>query len=257
MLDDFEHQRSYNTQFSSASSRTTSGSISSISTTPGINDILSPIELISDYSEESDDDNYEPIATPFRAHFVEYISPPLPSNRSIVTPPTDNNPTDIHTESTSPMLMNRINPFKQVALESRSPPMDISHTTDISPIDTQRFFTSEINRLESFKKRNREKFADLKIEELAYAGFYLTSDCTIVQCPWCKVEITEGKFQKILQRRPMIPGSPLNDEPWTAMRVHRHEIGQSMGKDHSWCLWVRREPDEFYPNIIMVMKCYL
>lgn len=148
--------------------------------------------------------------------------------------------------------MNSMNPFQQLTLEPKSPPFDIIQT-DIQPIDTCAYFAYEINRLDSFKKQNRLTFADIKMEELAYAGFYLNGEGTIVHCPWCKVEISEEKFQDILHRRPIIPGSPLNDEPWTAMRVHRHENGQTIDKDHPWCPWVRRELTEIYLNIMMVL----
>ncbi len=171
---------------------------------------------------------------------------------SRTTAPTDIIPSDSHNEFAALIVMNNTNPFQQMALESRSPPMDDIVHTDISPIDPHGLFAYEINRLESFKKRNRETFAHIKVEELAYAGFYLNAEGTIVQCPWCKVEITEEKFENIIRRRPTIPGSPLNDEPWTAMRVHRHENGQFISKDHPWCPWVRREPDGLYPNVVMV-----
>jgi hypothetical protein len=212
---------------------------------------------ISDYSDGSDHEGCETVATPFKAHFSDHISPiqspPLngPSPPS-TTAPIDIIPDDSHTELTSSIIMDRINPFQQIALQSRSPPMDIDHT-DISPIDPYAFFSHEINRLDSFKKRNRETFAQIKVEELAYAGFYLNAESTIIKCPWCKVEITEEKFQDILQRRPIIPGCSLNNEPWTAMRVHRHEIGQFISRDHPWCPWVRREPDGLYPNVMMVL----
>jgi hypothetical protein len=250
----------YNTQLSSTSSRTASGSFSSIPTTPGNLDVTSPIELnISDYSDESDHEGYETVATPFKAHFSDRISPlqsPPPitplHGPSTTTVPTDIIHSDGHTELTSLIIMNQINPFQQMALESRSPPLDIAHT-DISPIDPHAYFAYEINRLDSFKKRKRETFAEVKVEELAYAGFYLNAEGTIVKCPWCKIEITEEKFQDIVNRRPIIPGSPLNNEQWTAMRVHRHENGQFISKDHPWCPWVRRDPDGLYANVIMVL----
>jgi hypothetical protein len=250
-----ERQRSYTTQ----SSRTTYESFSSVSTSPGTLDLTSPIELnISDYSDQSDDEGYEPVATPLTSYFTDHISPiqspPLPPT----TPSTTAMPMDIilndgQTELTSLIMINHINPFQQLALESRSPlpPEDIVHT-NITPIDPDACFAYEINRLESFKRQNREIFAQMRIEELANAGFYLNAEGTMVRCPRCKIEITEEKFENIIRRRPIIPGSPLNNESWTAMRVHRHENGQSIDGDHPWCPWVRREPDGLYPNVIMV-----
>jgi hypothetical protein len=125
--------------------------------------------------------------------------------------------------------------------------------TDLSPVDPLAFFAHESNRLESFKKLNRDTFAQTKTEELANAGFYLKAEGTAVQCPWCKIELTEAAFERILRRRPPIPNSPLNDEPWTAMRVHRHANGQQTDEAHSWCPCVRRELLGLYPNIAMVI----
>jgi hypothetical protein len=254
----------FNTQTSSStSSRTTFESVSSISTTSGPWDLTSPLDLnISDYSDESDDEGYETVATPFRAHFSDRISPiqsppPPPMTPShgpsTNTAPTDIMPNDSHHELTSLIITSQINPFQQLALKPRSPSLDMPQT-DISPIDPCAYFAYESNRLDSFKKRNRETFARIKVGELAYAGFYLNAEGTIVRCPWCKVEITEEKFADILHRRPVIPGSPLNHEPWTAMRVHRHENGQFVDKDHPYCPWVRREPGGLYPNVIMVFE---
>ncbi|CAF1530244.1 unnamed protein product, partial [Rotaria sp. Silwood1] len=85
------------------------------------------------------------------------------------------------------------------------------------------------------------------IEELAYAGFYLDAAGTHVKYPWCIVELSEQRFEDIIRRRPSFPVLPLlNDEPWTAMRVHMHENEQLLDKDNSWCLWIRRKPDGHY-----------
>ncbi|CAF3984578.1 unnamed protein product, partial [Adineta steineri] len=245
---EFEHQQSYHTQISSASSHVTSNSFS---TTSGSMDRRSSNELnISDYSEESDDEGYETVATPFRANYSDFISPiqsPSPTALSYESPAlsiaevcTDVNPTNNHNQMTSPIMIHQINPFQQFALQSKSPPVDIARN-DITPVDPHAYFAYELNRLASFKKLNRGTFAQVNIEELAYAGFYLNSEGTMVKCPWCVIELTEQKFEKILFRRPTIPRSPLNDELWTAMRVHRHAIGQHTDKTLSWCPWVRRE----------------
>jgi len=241
------------------SSRATLNSFSSVSTTSGILDRTSPNELnISDYSNESDDEGYETVAAPSRAHFSDHISPSLPvtpSHEPSITATaetcTDMITNDNHNQLTSPMIMHQINPFQQFALQTRSLSVDMA-STDISPVDPHAFFAYECNRLDSFKRLNRETFAQVKVEELAYAGFYLNAEGTTVQCPWCMIGLTEQRFEKILHRRPIIPGSPLNNEPWTAMRVHRHENGQFTGKDHSCCPWVRRELGGLYPNVSMV-----
>ncbi|CAF0770096.1 unnamed protein product [Rotaria sp. Silwood1] len=259
-LNEIEYQRSYNTQVSLISNRTTLDSFSSVSTTSSNLDHTSEIEPNrSDYSD-SDEDGYEPVATPFKSQFIDHTSPmqsPIsPSSIAIsneISSPQDC--TDIITSDgngrwTSPILENQTNPFQQLAIEERSPPIDIV-CTDISPVDPRAFFAYESNRLDSFKRHNRETFAQVKVGELAYAGFYLNGEGTIVKCPWCAVELTEQKFERLMRLRPSIPGSLLNDEPWTAMQVHRHENGLLMGKIHSWCLWVRREQGGLYPNVRM------
>ncbi len=256
MEDELEHQRSYNTQSSLTSSRATRNSFSSVSTTSGILDRTSSNELnISDYSNESDDEGYETVAAPSRAHFSDHISPSLPvtpsHEPSIAETCTDMITNDSQSRLTSPIITHLINPFQQFALQTRSLSVDMT-STDISPVDPHAFFAYECNRLDSFKKLNRETFAQVKVEELAYAGFYLNAEGTAVQCPWCMIGLTEQRFEKILHRRPIIPGSPLNDEPWTAMRVHRHENGQFTDKAHSCCPWVRRELGGLYPNVSMV-----
>lgn len=113
------------------------------------------------------------------------------------------------------------------------------------------FFAHEINRLDSFRKQNRTVFAQTRVEELAYAGFNLNDEGTIVQCSWCKIELTEEKFQKLLNTRPGDPGSVLNDEPWNAMCVHRHENGQAIDPVISGCPWVRRNPQAALLNVMM------
>ncbi|CAF2659502.1 unnamed protein product [Rotaria sp. Silwood2] len=265
-LNDIEYQQSYNTQLSTVSIRTTLGSFSSVSTTSGNTDHSPAFEPNrSDYSA-SDDEGYEIVATPFKSQFMDHTSPiqsptsppsiAISHESSVTTPPqdcTDIIASDSHGRWTSPILTDQTNPFQQLAMESRSAPIDIT-STDISPVDPPASFAYESNRLDSFKRHNRETFAQVKVEELAYAGFYLNAEGTIVKCPWCAVELTEQKIENIIRLRPPIPGSLLNEEPWTAMHVHRHANGQLMGKTHSWCLWVRREQGGLYPNVIMTVS---
>ena len=150
------------------------------------------------------------------------------------------------------IVYNQINPFQQLASESKATSTNTG-STDLSPVDPDACFGYEMCRLESFKKQNRQTFAGMKVEEMANAGFYLNGEGTTVRCPRCKIELTEEKFERIILTRPVLPGSPLNDEPWTAMRVHRHENGQMVDGNHPWCPWVRREPDGLYPNVLMVI----
>ncbi|CAF5031787.1 unnamed protein product, partial [Rotaria sp. Silwood1] len=134
-----------------------------------------------------------------------------------------------------------MNPFQKWVLKSKSP-----------SIDPRAPFAYESNRLDSFKKQNRETFAQVKIEELAYAGFYLDAAGTHVKYPWCIVELSEQRFEDIIRRRPSFSVLPLlNDEPWAAMHVHMHENEQLLDKDNSWCLWIRRKPDGHYRNFMM------
>ncbi|CAF1564103.1 unnamed protein product, partial [Adineta ricciae] len=256
---EFEHQQSYNTQFSSSSAPAPLYSVSSISTVSSLTDRRSSNEFnMSDYSEESDSDNdYETVATPFRADYNDYVSP-IQSPTSLTTAMSAQVCTDamITTNSgrlTSPTLINRINPFQQVLTQAISPPIDIA-ATDLSPVDPQSLFVYESNRLDTFKKLHRQTFAQMNIDELAYAGFYLNGEGTIIQCPWCLLELTEAMCERILRRRPAIPHSPLNDEPWTAMRVHRHASGQVTNKTHPWCSWVRRELSGLYSNVPMTQS---
>ena len=249
--DDIEHQHSYTTQCSSSSSRPTDDSISFTST--------SPTELnFSDCSEESDDEGYETIPSPLTAYVNDrqssIQSPPLPPvTASNTTPPIDIISNDGQTELASLIVNNQTNPFQRFSSELKSSSSDVV-STEISPVDPDACFAYEICRLESFRRQNRQIFAGVKVEELANAGFYLNAEGTIVRCPRCRIELPEDKFERIIRIGPPIPGSPLNDEPWTAMRVHRHEIGQLVGGDHSWCPWVTREPDGLYRNIPMVMN---
>jgi hypothetical protein len=214
---------------------------------------------MSDYTDDSDDEGYETVATPFKAHFSEHISPihspPLPSHEPL-TPEAAQSCTDIivtndDNQSISSLMANETNPLKYRIFQPGSPPVDIAHT-NISPIDPHAFFALESNRLESFKARQCETFAQANVKELAYVGFYLNAEGTAIQCPWCDISLTEDRFNDIMRRRPLIPGSPLNDEPWTPMRLHRHEIGQYTSGDRPWCPMVRREPGGLYLNDSMV-----
>lgn len=201
----------------------------------------------SDYSDESDDDGYETVATPFTATSTERIS-------LMQSPPSTSLPTDLicndrQMEATSMSIVNSTNPFQQFAETSSLDSMQ----TDTQPINPPAFFAHEVNRLDSFRKQNRTVFAQTRVEELAYAGFNLNDEGTIVQCSWCKIELTEEKFQKLLNTRPGDPGSVLNDEPWNAMCVHRHENGQAIDPVISGCPWVRRNPQAALFNVMMVI----
>ncbi|CAF0978981.1 unnamed protein product [Rotaria sordida] len=261
-LNEIEYQQSYNTHLSSTSSRPTRNSFLSVSITSSNSDHTLAIEsFLSDASADSDDGGYGTVPALFKAQFIDHTSPIQSSTSPSSTTSHDSSLTtaqactDVITNDsqdrwTLPILTNQTNPFKQLSAESKLRFIDIAHT-DISPVDPRAFFAYESNRLDSFKKQNRKTFAQFKIEELAYAGFYLNAEGTIVKCPWCVVELTEQKFENITRLRLPIPGPPLNDEPWTAMRVHRHQNGQLIGKNHSWCLWVRRELGGLYPNVSM------
>lgn len=218
---------------------------------------------VSDCSDVSDDDDgSERVASPFQAYLSEVSSTSISSS----LPPTPGH--ELSAISTSEMCLDAVsnsgplpptlssalnerNPFQRLLSPPNSPPVSVP-PTDLSPVDPLAFFGYESNRLDSFKKLNCPTFAERPMGEVANAGFYLMADGTTVQCPWCKVELTEAAFDKILQQRPKIPRSPLNDEPWTAMRVHRHANGQKTNEVNSWCPFVRREWIGLEPNIPMV-----
>ncbi|CAF4362827.1 unnamed protein product, partial [Rotaria sordida] len=154
---------------------------------------------LSDYSAESDDGGYGTVPALFKAQFIDHTSPIQSSTSPSSTTSYDSSLTtaqactDVITNDsqdrwTLPILTNQTNPFKQLAAESKLRFIDIART-DISPVDPRAFFAYESNRLDSFKKQNRKTFAQFKIEELAYAGFYLNAEGTIVKCPWCVVEL--------------------------------------------------------------------
>jgi hypothetical protein len=159
-----------------------------------------------------------------------------------------------------------MNPFRQLALQqqksetnddsvssgSGSHEMSPGIPSVSSPVDISALHAHESNRLETFKKQNREKFANVDVAHLAYVGFYLNAEGTVVQCPWCDVRLNEQQFEDIMRTRPTVARSALSDEPWTPMRVHRHANGLVMDQNHPWCTWVRREAGGLYPNVTMV-----
>ena len=263
LSDEFNRQSLFNTQVSSTPPRYTSDSFSSISISLDF-DFISAIDPCqSDYSDnESDDDGYETVPSPSRAYLNESSPPIQPPSRLSTTSVSEDSSidlsrdcADIGKESTSSVALNNttnsINPIRLRALKSELSSFDLNSTNPV-PVNLNGFYASEINRLNSFKKQNRDVFARLKVEELAYAGFYLDAEGTLVQCPWCTIKLTEQKFESILDERSHITGSPLDNEPWTAMCVHRQEILQRTNKDTPWCPWVRRETGGLYPNIMMV-----
>lgn len=216
---------------------------------------------------DSDDEGYETVATPFKARYMDN-TPSIPSVPSTpASPPsatqeatqttlaaqscTDTINAAIHGQSKSPSFAKATNPFQPQSPESRSPSIEISYA-ETSPIDPAAHFAYESNRLESFRKHNCQRFAQFTVEELAYAGFYLNAEGTAVKCPWCIITLNEGQIERILRERPSLPDPIINDEPWTAMRVHRHEIGQHINRDNAWCPWVRREYGGLFPNVMMV-----
>ncbi|CAF2910576.1 unnamed protein product [Rotaria sp. Silwood2] len=158
------------------------------STKSNDNDLTPDIERnMSDYFDDSDSDEdiLETINSPFQVHYIDNTSPiQLPSPSSCV----DIFPHDSQDQRTS-FILNSMNPFQQLALQSKS-----------SSVDPHVSFAYELNRLDSFKRQNRDTFAQVKIEELAYAGFYLNTEGTHVKCPWCIVELTEQKFENIMRQ---------------------------------------------------------
>ena len=121
-----------------------------------------------------------------------------------------------------------------------------------SPVDIRALHAHELNRLDTFKKQNRDTFANVDSAHLAYVGFYLNGEGNLIQCPWCDVCLTEQQFEDIVRTRPSVARSALSDEPWTPMRVHRHANGILMDQNHPWCTWVRREAGGLYPNVTIV-----
>jgi hypothetical protein len=288
LLGEPQPQTSFNAQSSSSSSALTTGSFSSVSTTPAVVNVTSPSSankfdepFLSDQSEESsDDEGFETVAAPATTYFIPGMppirSPPpsAPSHESLTTEKaqscSDPIITNGHSQLTSPIVANQINPFKQLILreqQKRENPDDGISTDSgsremspsigsplavSSPVDLRSLLAHESNRLDSFKKQNREMFATVNVAHLAYVGFFLNGEGTVIQCPWCDVRLTEQQFDDIMRTRPSVARSALSDEPWTPMRVHRHANGVLMDQNHSWCTWVRREAGGLYPNVTMV-----
>ena len=288
LLDEPQSQASFDAQSSSTSTSTTTGSFASLLTTPAVVDVLSPSSankfdepFLSDQSEESsDDEGFETVAAPSTTYFNPVMppirSPPpsAPTHESLTTEKaqscSDPIITNGHSQLTSPIAASQINPFKQLILreQQKREHTDDSISSDSgsrevspsigslpavsSPVDIRSLLAHESNRLDTFKKQNRETFAKVNVGHLAYVGFYLNGEGTLIQCPWCDVHLTEPQFEDIMRTRPSVARSALGDEPWTPMRVHRHANGVLMDKNHSWCSWVRREAGGLYPNVTMV-----
>ena len=236
---------------------------------------------MSDHSEESSDDEYSVfIPQPPTAGLISGIASVRSSSSSI--PATEVSTTEnarICLDSvfsngshhlTLPSITNQINPFEQLVLrqeqkrdytDGNGSPENVSHEISpsldsskcvSSPVDIRSLLAHESNRLDTFKKNNRETFAQVDVAHLAYVGLYLNAEGTAVQCPWCDISLTEQRFESIVCTRPTVARPSLIDEPWTPMRVHRHENGILMDQNHSWCTWVRRETGGLYPNVTMV-----
>lgn len=248
-------------------------------------DVASPIVLArydepvnSDIEDEdSDDEGFEPIAPPPTTQYISR-SPPLtaPALESGTTTTTSNAETcsdpihSGHTQLTSPLMASKINPFEQLMLRQQrneqineiisaenssqemSPCVSSPQPHVSSPVDLRSLLAYESNRLDTFKKQNREIFGHVNAAHLAYVGFYLNGEGTLIQCPWCEIKLTERLFEDIMRVRPTVTRSSISEEPWTPMRVHRHENGIQMDQNHPWCTWVRREAGGLYPNVMMV-----
>jgi hypothetical protein len=287
-LDEPEPQTSLDAPSSSTSSQTTIGTFSSVLTTPAVVDVTSPSSankfdetFLSDQSDDgSDYEGFETVAAPSTTYFNPVVppirSPPpsAPSHESLATTnaQTCSDPivSTAHSHLTSPIMASNINPFKQLVLrqQQRDEHIDDSITTSSSlpeisppignsaavssPVDIRSFLAHESNRLDTFKKQNRETFAQIDVAHLAYVGFFLNGEGTAIQCPWCDVRLTEQQFEDIMRTRPSVARRALSDEPWTPMMVHRHANGLIMDQNHPWCTWVRREPGGLYPNVTMV-----
>lgn len=291
-LDEPQTQISLNAQSSSSSSTATAtttstiGSFSSVLNTPSVLDVTSPSTahrfdepFISDQSaESSDDESFVTVARPSTTQTLPDYFPlrsPPPQSATILhealttmnaQPCSDPIITNGHTQLTSPSVPGQMNPFKELHLRqqqqngqlddhvlSNGNPPEISPGIAVSsPVDIRALHAHEMNRLETFKKQNREIFANVECAHLAYVGFYLNAEGNLIQCPWCDVKLTEQEFENIVRTRPSVARSALSDEPWTPMRVHRHANGILMDQNHPWCTWVRREAGGLYPNVTIV-----
>ncbi|CAF1267965.1 unnamed protein product [Adineta steineri] len=281
-------QTSFNAQASSgSSSHTTMSSFTSTSATPAVIDVTSPSSsnrfdepFLSDHSaDSSDDEGFQTVARPPTTERIGsqiVVRSPFPvsalSHESLTTEnaQTCSDPISSGSKLTSPLGTSQINPFKQLVLQQQRSdhtgdnislsdngsnelsPLFASSLAISSPVDIRSLLAHESNRLDSFKKQNRETFAKVNVGYLAYVGFYLNGEGTVIQCPWCEIKLTEQEFEDIMRTRPSVTRSTLGDEPWTPMRVHRHANGLRMDHDHPWCTWVRREAGGLYPNVTMI-----
>ncbi|CAF3964656.1 unnamed protein product [Rotaria sp. Silwood2] len=237
---------------------------------------------LSDQSEElTDDEDLEPVAAPPSTYFITgtpYLQSPPPSAAphealSTVKAQTCSDPTTTNGDSqlTPASMPKDINAFRQdidqqygrelihgsTSLDGGSheiSPLTRSTSSSLSPVDICSVLAHESNRLDTFKKHNRETFAQVPVAHLAYVGFFLNGENTAIQCPWCEVCLTERQFEDIMSTRPTVVRSAVSDEPWTPMRVHRHANGLMMDQNHSWCTWVRREAGGLYPNVTMLQS---
>jgi len=288
-LDETHSQTALIAQVSSTSTPTTIGSVSSattFNTTPAMVDITSPVLLSrldetvnSDVeAEDSEEEGFEPVAPPPTTQYITRTPPPSAfSHESATTTNTGNaetcfDPTTTgHTQLTSPLMTSKINPFEQLHLRQQqrnaqineiisaenipqemSPCVSSPQPAISSPVDLRSLLAYESNRLETFRKQNREIFGQVSVAHLAYVGFYLNGEGTLIQCPWCEVQLNERQFEEIMRIRPSVVRSSISDEPWTPMRVHRHANGMIMDQNHHWCTWVRREAGGLHPNVTMV-----
>jgi len=288
-----QSQSSIETVLSETSINTLNESAVSTVMSPTTTDMVSPTSIQnfhelhdSDQSTEtSDDEGFETVVPPPKSFFnkPQEIRSPPPSASAIGTATTgiaevcsDSEISLNRSQLTSPIMAAQINPFKQLAernqqqrQESRersensfssdggAPEMSPSlgpTSAASSPADIRSLLAHESNRLDTFKRLNRDTFAQISITELAYAGFYLTAEGDRIECPWCEVSLSEEKVETVMRTRPSVARVGVSGEPWTAMRVHRHENGLLMGQRHSWCTWVRRETGGLYPNVTLLQS---
>jgi hypothetical protein len=212
-------------------------------------------------SDESDEEEYETIASPPKAVLIQ-----LPSPSSLPSPVISsltNTPAQPYGETNRSSAAKTTNPFEKLILDRQKSPEEQSTSTDVSSpisspsplpqaVDPRSYWAMESSRLETFKRAKLETFADVDVRELAYAGFYLDASSKTLKCPWCDVELSEKHYLTIVKERPTVTYSVLSDDPWTPMRVHRHVNGTMVDAAHHWCTWVRREATSLYPNIVLV-----
>ena len=237
---------------------------------------------LSDQSpDSSEDEASETVARPQTTYSIPgnqpVRSPPpsTPAHESLTTVNaqacSDPVITNGHSHLISPIMASHMNPFQELVLrQQKNEQIDGNTSSDSgshemspaiaslppvsSPVDVRSLLAHESNRLDTFKKHNRETFAHIKVAHLAYVGFFLNAEGTVIQCPWCEVHLSEQQFEDITRTRPSVARSAISDEPWTPMRVHRHANGLIMDRNHPWCTWVRREAGGLYPNVTMVGK---